>query len=160
VTVARDRELLSDGGPEAEDGAVYRVDVAIETPIQPTEVPDRVQRAVASIFPEADLERTPTAVRGDSHSLSHFSERLHQQAILDTARDRFFETLAGDTFTFRLKKQPAVEGTVTFAVGEPDELGEIEVRVMVQEPDAGAFIDHVAPATVDGVPVTDRESSG
>jgi predicted RNA binding protein with dsRBD fold (UPF0201 family) len=137
--------------------AVYRIDVEIETPIQPTEVPDRVVRAVASIFPEAEIERTPEAVRGEAHSLAHLSERLHEQAILDTARDRFVETLAGDSFTFRLKKQAAFEGTVTFAVGEADELGEIDVRVTVQEPDAEAFVDHVAPPTVDGVPVTDRD---
>jgi predicted RNA binding protein with dsRBD fold (UPF0201 family) len=150
------------GNPTAADGgdandAVYSVDVEIRAPIQPTEVPDRVVRAVESIFPEAAVERTPEAVRGESHSLAHFSDRLHQQAILDTARAQFFETLAGETFTFRLKKQAAFEGTVTFAVGEADELGEIDVRVTVQEPDAEAFVDHVAPPTVDGVPVTDRD---
>jgi predicted RNA binding protein with dsRBD fold (UPF0201 family) len=147
-----DAAVAPDGGE-----AVYRVDVEIRTPIQPTEVPDRVVRAVESIFPEAEVVQTAEEVRGESHSLTHFSDRLHQQAILDTARDRFFDTLAGDTFTFRLKKQPAFEGTVTFAVGEEDELGEIEVRVTVHEPDVEAFVDHVAPATVDGVPVTDRD---
>jgi len=141
------------------DSAVYSVEVAIETPVEPTEVPDRVVAAVEAIFPEATIERTPDVVRAESHSLAHFSERLHQQAILDTARDRFLDTLDGDTFTFRLKKQPAVEGTVTFAVGEPDELGEIEVRVTVQDPDAAAFIDHIAPPTEEGVPVTDREDA-
>jgi predicted RNA binding protein with dsRBD fold (UPF0201 family) len=157
--VADDGRGGSTGGGDS-DGVVYSVDVAVETPIQPTEVPDRVVRAVEAIFPEADVEQTPESVTAESHSLAHFSQRLHQQAILDTARKQFFETLAGDTFSFRLKKQPAFEGTVTFAVGESDELGEIEVRVTVHEPDPEAFIDHVAPATVDGVPVTDREASG
>jgi predicted RNA binding protein with dsRBD fold (UPF0201 family) len=151
-------EDLSDATADA-DEAVYRVDVEIDAPIQPTEVPDRVVRAVESIFPEADVERTADAVSAHSHSLTHFSDRLHQQAILDTARDQFFETLAGEAFSFRLKKQAALEGTVTFAVGEEDELGEIAVRVTVHEPGPEAFLDYVAPPTVDGVPVTDRERS-
>jgi predicted RNA binding protein with dsRBD fold (UPF0201 family) len=52
-----------------------------------------------------------------------------------------------------LKKQAAFEGVVNFAVGEPDELGEIDVEVRVREPDVESFVDYVAPETDEGQPV-------
>jgi predicted RNA binding protein with dsRBD fold (UPF0201 family) len=42
---------------------------------------------------------------------------------------------------------------VSFAVGNPSELGDIHVRVRVEEPDAESYIDHVAPPTEEGRPV-------
>ena len=42
---------------------------------------------------------------------------------------------------------------INFAVGNPDELGDIEVAVTVHDPDVEAYIDHVAPPTEDGTPV-------
>jgi predicted RNA binding protein with dsRBD fold (UPF0201 family) len=34
---------------------------------------------------------------------------------------------------------------VNFAVGNPDELGDVHVSVRVEEPDAETFIDYIAP---------------
>jgi predicted RNA binding protein with dsRBD fold (UPF0201 family) len=42
---------------------------------------------------------------------------------------------------------------VTFAVGNPSELGDLHVRVRVEEPSVEEYIDHVAPATEEGRPV-------
>jgi predicted RNA binding protein with dsRBD fold (UPF0201 family) len=85
--------------------------------------------------------------------MEHFSERLHEQAILDTARGAFFGGQSGDTIEFDLKKQAAFRGVVNFAVGDDSELGEIHVSVHVEEPSVEMFIDHVAPPTEDGKPV-------
>ncbi|MCU4717442.1 RNA-binding domain-containing protein [Halapricum hydrolyticum] len=132
---------------------VYSVDVQITAPVYDTEVADRVADAITNVFPGAELDHQHGEIVGETHDLSHFSELLHRREILDTARGAFFENRRGDTFSFDLKKQAAFQGVVNFAVGDPDELGEIHVRVRVTEPDVEAFIDHIAPPTQDGQPV-------
>ncbi|GAB3033040.1 RNA-binding domain-containing protein [Natronobiforma cellulositropha] len=132
---------------------IYRVDVEITAPVYDTEVTARVADAVVNLFPNADLEEGPGEIRASAHSLDHFSEALHRQEILDTARSEFFTNRAGESFRFALKKGAAFEGRVNFAVGEEDELGEIEVRVTVHEPTLEAYVDHVAPPTEDGRPI-------
>jgi predicted RNA binding protein with dsRBD fold (UPF0201 family) len=133
---------------------VYRVEVQVSAPVQPTEVPERVIEAVESLFPEADVDVQGDRVVGHTRSLSTFSERLHEQAILDTARERLLADRRGDTLVVQLKKAAAFEGVVNFSVGEPDELGEIEVRIRVDHPEVEGFVDQVAPPTEDGEPLT------
>jgi predicted RNA binding protein with dsRBD fold (UPF0201 family) len=134
----------------------YSIDIYIEAPVADTEVPDRVADAITNLFPGADVDRENGRLTAVTHTVEHFSELLHRQAILDTARGQFFEGLAGDTVTFQLKKQAAFEGVVNFAVGPPDELGELTVTITVHDPDPQTVIDAVAPPTEDGVPVRDE----
>jgi predicted RNA binding protein with dsRBD fold (UPF0201 family) len=132
---------------------IYRVDVDITAPVYDTEVTARVADAVANVFPNASLEERHGEIRGETHSLDHFSDLLHRQEILDTARSEFFANRDGQTFSFALKKAAAFEGRINFAVGETDELGEITVRVRVVEPSLEEYVDHVAPPTEDGRPI-------
>lgn len=132
---------------------IYSIDAEITAPVYDTEVTDRVADAVTAIFPAAEPELEHGELRATVHDLEHFSELLHRQEILDTARGIFFDTQRGDTFSFRLKKGAAFEGVVNFAVDDPGELGAIAVRVRVEEPTVEAFIDHVAPPTEEGEPV-------
>jgi len=134
---------------------IYSIDIQITAPVNDTEVTDRVRDAITNLFPDADVEFQHGELLGKAHSMDHFSEQLHRQEILDTARGEFFDDLRGDTFSFALKKQPAFEGVVNFAVGNPDELGDIQVRVRVDEPDVESFVDHVAPPTEEGKPIVD-----
>ncbi|MEF8773328.1 MAG: RNA-binding domain-containing protein [Halobacteriales archaeon] len=135
---------------------VYSIDVEITVPVYDTEVEDRVVDAVTNLFPNADVERLDGELLATTHSLERFAEKLREREILDTARGAFLDSLRGDTFSFALAKQPAFVGVVNFAVGDPDELGDIHVRVRVNEPSAEAFIDRLAPATEDGRPVDDE----
>ena len=132
---------------------IYSVDVRIVAPVRPTEVPERVADAVRNVFPEADLERTDDRFVAESHSLDGLSARLHEREILDTARREFRRRADDDGFSFALNKQAALQGVVNFAVGDPAELGEIEVHVTVREPGVDELIDAVAPPTEDGEPV-------
>ncbi|KDE58428.1 coaE operon protein [Halostagnicola sp. A56] len=132
---------------------IYRVDIEITAPVYDTEVTARVADAVTNIFPNADLEESLGEIRAEAHSMEQFSELLHRQEILDTARGEFFSNREGQIFSFALKKQAAFENRVNFSVGEPDELGEIAVRVRVDEPTLEEYVDHVAPPTEDGRPV-------
>jgi predicted RNA binding protein with dsRBD fold (UPF0201 family) len=138
---------------------IYSVDVQITAPVYDTEVTDRVADAITNLFPEAEVEQRPGELLAETHDMSHFSELLHRQEILDTARGAFFENEQGNAFSFDLKKQAAFEGVVNFAVGEPDELGELHVRVSVTEPDVEAYIDHIAPPTEDGRPIDPRDET-
>ncbi len=132
---------------------LYRITVEITAPVYDTEVTSRVSDAITNLFPNADLEVQPGKIVGTAHSLSHFSELLHRQEILDTARGEFFENRAGQTFRFALKKGAAFEGRINFSVGQPDELGEIAVEVRVSEPTLEEYVDAVAPPTEDGTPI-------
>ena len=132
---------------------IYSIDVRIETPVNDTEVTDRVADAIQHVFPKATVESHPGKLVAETHSLDAFSDVLFEQAILDTARREFFKHADETGFTFSLKKQAAYKGVVNFAVGNPDELGDITVSVTVREPDVESFIDHIAPPTEDGRPI-------
>jgi len=132
---------------------IYRIDVQVVAPVNDTEVTDRVADAVRNLFPNAEIREEPGRLVADAHSMDAFSERLHEQEILDTARREFFSRADDEGFAFALKKQAAFEGVINFAVGNPDELGDIEVQVTVHEPDVEAVVDHVAPPTEEGTPV-------
>lgn len=132
---------------------IYSVDVEITAPVNDTEVTDRVVDAITNLFPDAEVRERPGEVVATTHQLEHFSDRLHEQEILDTARGQFQAGVDGNAFSFSLKKQAAFQGVVNFAVGNPDELGDVHVEVDVDDPSPRAFVDQVAPETEDGVPV-------
>ena len=137
--------------------SVYSVDVRVVAPVRDTEVPDRVADAVTNLFPEADVEHEAGRVVAEAHSMEQFSERLHEQEILDTARREFFRRADDDGFSFALKKQAAFKGVINFSVGNPDELGDVEVHVTVRSPSVEAYVDTVAPPTEDGKPIRPDE---
>jgi predicted RNA binding protein with dsRBD fold (UPF0201 family) len=132
---------------------IYSVDVEVTAPVYDTEVTDRVADAITAIFPTAEPELQHGELTATVHDVEHFSELLHRQEILDTARGIFFDTRQGDGFSFQLKKQAAFGGVVNFVADEPGELGAISVRVRVEDPTVEEFIDHIAPPTEDGKPV-------
>jgi predicted RNA binding protein with dsRBD fold (UPF0201 family) len=132
---------------------IHRVDVEVTVPVRDTEVTDRVADAVTELFPGAEPEQRDGELTATVHDLSHLSELLHRQEILDTARGVFFGARRDEHFSFRLKKQAAFQGVVNFVVDDPGELGAIAVQVRVEEPDVETYIDHVAPPTEDGDPV-------
>ncbi|MFB6069079.1 MAG: coaE operon protein [Halobacterium sp.] len=131
---------------------VYSVDVRVSAPVQPTEVTDRVVDAVLGLFPNADVDASSERVVAEAHSVETFREQLFEQRILDTARKQFLEHRDPEGFSFDLKKQAAFNGKVNFAVGSPDELGDVHVDVSVAEPDVDEFIDYLAPETEGGEP--------
>jgi predicted RNA binding protein with dsRBD fold (UPF0201 family) len=131
----------------------YSVDVRVTAPVHPTELADRVADAVENLFPGADVTDEGSRVVAATHTVEEFREQLFEQRILDTARKQFQANQTSDGFTFDLKKQAAFNGTVNFAVGNPDELGDIHVEVTVRQPEVQQFIDYLAPETEDGDPI-------
>ena len=131
---------------------IYSVEIQITTPVHDTEITDRVEDAVQNLFPNVTFEQHPGEIIGETHSLEEFAVLLHEQEILDTARREFFKHANDESFRFSIKKQAAFKGIINFAVGNPDELGDIEVTVIVHEPDVESYIDHAVPPTEDGQP--------
>ncbi len=146
---------MTDGADAAEGtGAVYRIEVRVVAPVHPTEVSARVEDAIENLFPDAEIERQEGRVVGTARSVERFAELLRRQEILDTARERLLKGRRGEAIHVDLKKLAAFQGVINFAVGTPDELGELAVRIRVEDPDVETFVDSVAPPTEDGEPVT------
>lgn len=136
---------------------IYSVDIRITAPVHDTEIGARIEDAIENVFPGAKVTSDEGELVAEAHSVEHFSELLHRQEILDTARGEFFSGQDGDTLSFDLKKQAAFQGVVNFAVGNPDELGEIHVRMDIHDPDVESFVDYIAPPTKDGKPIDSDE---
>jgi predicted RNA binding protein with dsRBD fold (UPF0201 family) len=132
---------------------IYSVDIRITAPVNDTEIAVRVTDAIENVFPGGEVESDAEKIVAEAHSVEHFSELLHRQEILDTARGEFFSGQDGNTLSFDLNKQAAFQGVVNFAVGNPDELGELHVRMQVDDPTVEEFVDYVAPPTEDGKPI-------
>lgn len=128
---------------------IYSVDIEVTAPVRDTELSDRVREAIRTIFPSADPAEEDGELRATVHDLERFSELLRQQETLDTAREHLHGAVRADEFSFRLKKQAALEGVVTFEVDDAAELGAIAVRVRVHNPDPEGFIEY-ATAPADG----------
>jgi predicted RNA binding protein with dsRBD fold (UPF0201 family) len=131
----------------------YSVDVRVTAPVNPTELEDRVADAIRNLFPGVDIETQGSRVVAETHTVESFREQLFEQRILDTARKQFQANQTDSGFSFDLKKQAAFNDTVNFAVGNPDELGDLHVEVTVHEPDVQQFVDYFAPRTEDGEPL-------
>jgi predicted RNA binding protein with dsRBD fold (UPF0201 family)/dephospho-CoA kinase len=121
----------------------------------PTEVEERVRKAVENVFPGTRLtlikkEGCVDRLEGTTPSLSAMHELLRRQQILDTARNSFYKGLAGKEISFRLNKQAALMGYVNF-LDHDALLGGINVNVETDEPEL--IIDWLAPVTAEGKPV-------
>lgn len=124
---------------------IHSIDVQITTPLHPTEIRERIEEAIHNLFPGATIEERHGELIAETHSLDRFTERIEEQRIDPTAREVLFDKREGNSVSFDLKKAAAYEGVVNFAVGKPDELGEIHVRIRVEEPDVDTVIDDVVP---------------
>ena len=119
--------------------------VRVETPVRPTESPEKVIAAVRNLFPDLRIESLEGRLVGTTEDLEHLRERIRDQRIRDTARRQLLAGRRADRTTIRLSKQAAFVGVVNFAAGGP--LGDIQVEI--QSDDLTAVIDHVAESTVE-----------
>lgn len=120
--------------------------MTLSCPIFPSEDPKKVRDAVNRIFPGEELTEGDGEIYGPV-SLDNFSKMIRRQQILDTTRLVLFKGMRDNRTLMRLNKQVATVGKVSFA--EPRSiLGAIEV--VIEDDNLEAFIDRLAPETVDG----------
>ncbi|MFA4956377.1 MAG: RNA-binding domain-containing protein [Candidatus Methanoperedens sp.] len=135
--------------------------VAVFAPVYPTEVQEKVEKAILNFFPFT-LELQDDVIpglygEGNIENLRKLHSCLREERILDTARRIFLNGIQGNTTRFRLKKQVAYIGKLNFP-GGVENLGSIDVEISADnEDDLLAIIDWLAPQTVDGEPVIEIE---
>lgn len=120
--------------------------------VRPTERPDKVASAIENIFPGLimDIRDDQVQAYDGLDSLANFHDLLRDQRILDTARAVMERGLGDNSFQFRLNKQAAFMGKVSFPP-EEEPLGSIHVQITGGE----KVIDWLAPKTEGGVPLVE-----
>jgi predicted RNA binding protein with dsRBD fold (UPF0201 family) len=137
------------------------VSVKVLATINPTEIQDKVEKAISNFFP-VELKLQETQIQelsgdGDLESLRTLHLRLREERILDTARKIFLNGIKDDTTRFRLNKQVACIGKLNFSPVE-ESLGSIHIEISAQNlGDLLKVIDWLAPQTIDGKPVEEIE---
>jgi len=126
------------------------IELSASVAVRPTESPEKVAGALKMLFPGIELAESVGQIegRGGAESLSTFHRLLREQRILDTARSVMLRGRVGDSIQFRLNKQAATVGKVSFPP-EEEPLGSIHVQIRGPE----MLIDWLAPETLDGKPV-------
>ncbi len=119
------------------------LEVSLRARCFPTEDRERVLRAILLLFPDATLAGDDT-IEGRAKSLDIFAEALRRQRIRDSARSILRKGTSGNSTTFRLNKQVAAIGKVSFSE-ESHALGDIEVKIVSD--DIIRVIDKIAPDT-------------
>jgi predicted RNA binding protein with dsRBD fold (UPF0201 family) len=119
------------------------LEIRMRTRCYPTEDKQLVIRAMTSLFPGAEVNGTEE-LEARSASAAAFSEQLKRQRIRDSARAVLRRGIRDNTTTFRLNKQVATIGKVSFSE-EEHPLGDVLVEISAD--DIYAFIDDVAPNT-------------
>jgi predicted RNA binding protein with dsRBD fold (UPF0201 family) len=111
---------------------------------------EKVVRAVENIFPGLIMDILDDRIEAydGPDSLLTLHRLLREQKILDTARSVMLTGRVGNAVQFRLNKQAALMGLVSFP---PDEepLGSIHVQIIGEE----RMVDWLAPQTENGVPI-------
>lgn len=137
--------------------------VIVEVEVRPTEDRDKVLRAVLNIIDPETVRSEPVG-KGEvlileASSLAALAKLyylLRQERILDAARGALKKGVQGDRLVFYLHKQALTQGKLSFVSGDHESpMG--AVRVTIEHPDPKAVIDWLAPPTVRGQPLFERE---
>lgn len=123
------------------------VEVVASARWYPTEDIERVRRCLLNIFPGAELRQDEDTVTAATCDLARFKELIRNHRILDSTRAVMLRGMTEGEIAFRLNKQAAFVGKISFAEGNAP-LGHIDVVIRGDELEA--LIDDVAPRTVDG----------
>lgn len=129
-----------------------RVEVTVETVVNPTEDPVKVEKALRAILKEGLIERSELGkesflLRAKAHgldSLAHLQGLLRQDGIRDAARSILFSSIIGKTIRFYLNKQVAYVNHISFSQPSGESpLGPITVEISCDNPES--LIDWIAP---------------
>jgi predicted RNA binding protein with dsRBD fold (UPF0201 family) len=133
------------------------ITIEVSAPVNPTEDLSKVQAAIENIFTGLEFQlqeregmKTRLVGSGNHECLIKLHELIRCRKILDTARTNI--RFKGNIVTFRLNKQAAFVGKVSFPPGD-EPLGSILVEIVAQSPDeAMKVVDWLAPPTEEGKP--------
>jgi predicted RNA binding protein with dsRBD fold (UPF0201 family) len=128
--------------------------VRVETPLNPTEDPEKVLRAIRNLLPSC----APTIARTDERhakfegsltsleDLDNLKALLRQEAIRDAARKLLFQSISGSSIVVHLNKQAAFAGKASFCERyDESPLGPITLTITTENPEQ--LIDWLAPSS-------------
>lgn len=126
------------------------IEITVHAIVRPTERVEKVVSAVEKIFPGLimDIREDRIEAYDGPDSLMNFHKMLRDQKILDTARSVMTKGLVGNAIQFRLNKQAAFMGKVSFPP-EEEPLGSLHIQITGGE----RAIDWLAPRTEGGAPI-------
>lgn len=130
------------------------IEIFVSSSVRPTERVDRVVTAIENIFPGLvmDIRTDRIEAYDGSESLRVMHDLLRRQKILDAARSEMLRGLVEDSTSFRLNKQAALMGIVSFPA-EEEALGSLHIRITGGE----RVIDWLAPRTENGAPILETD---
>ena len=126
----------------------------VETPLNPTEDPEKVARAVHNLFPSANLVNEKTDVPHSRlyatmtrlEDLENLKNVLRQEAIRDAARKVLYNSVSGSSIVVYLNKQAAFAGKASFCERyDESPLGPITLTITSESPEQ--VIDWLAPSS-------------
>jgi hypothetical protein len=130
------------------------VQARIETPLNPTEDPEKVLRAVHNLFPNC----SPTVVRNDERhakleasmtrleDLDNLKTIIRQEVIRDAARKMLLKSVSGSSIVVHLNKQAAFAGKASFCERyDESPLGPVTLTITAENPEQ--LIDWLAPSS-------------
>jgi predicted RNA binding protein with dsRBD fold (UPF0201 family) len=128
--------------------------VRVEAPLNPTEDPEKVLRAIRNLLPNC----TPTIARTDerhakfeglvarTEDLDNLKSLLRQEAIRDAARKILFKSISGSSIVVHLNKQAAFAGKASFCERyDESPLGPITLTITTETPEQ--LVDWLAPSS-------------
>ena len=129
-----------------------RVEVEVETEVNPTEDPEKVKKAVLNLFPDAEIYLEDRRLFARTSNLSKFRELLRKQRILDTMRSEILSNRRGKDVVLYLNKQTAFVSKINIAERDAI-LSPLKVTFRLHDIEFDRFLDYLAPETKNGKPV-------
>jgi predicted RNA binding protein with dsRBD fold (UPF0201 family) len=122
-----------------------KCEMKAKTPLNPTEDVDKIIKSLSNMFDYDQLEIGDTyiSVTGGEESLLKLKEALKIRRIRNTARKILIKDAHDRIVVFKLNKQSAFVGIVNFSGENISSLGEINVKIEVNNIEQ--FIDWLAP---------------
>ena len=120
--------------------------IVARAPCFPTEDKNKVRQALLNIFPRSEVEEREDELIARTDSGDKLRQIILDHHIRDTARSVMLRGRTGDRSYFRLNKQVAFVGKVSFVEDIPA-LGAINVEI--EDEDLDGAIDLLAESTVE-----------
>jgi predicted RNA binding protein with dsRBD fold (UPF0201 family) len=121
--------------------------ITVRADCAPTEDREKVRKAILNLFPDSQIEEMDQSMIAHGDTGERLRQMILDAHIRDTARSVMLRGMREGRTTFRLNKQVAYIGKLSFQEGNSI-LGDI--LVTVEDQDMKATIDHLAESTVEG----------
>jgi predicted RNA binding protein with dsRBD fold (UPF0201 family) len=132
------------------NGVNESLQIRIETALRGADIPQRVELAVLTLFPEFPVPKhlqspqlgqaSDTVWTAENVSLATFLKLMHEQRILDTALDAMTVSFEGSKTQFSLLRQAAIVGKVAFPLPGESPLGGL-INVYLEGQNLGDWLE-------------------